>query len=404
MVVGAAFGVLFVSFGTAYSFAAFFHSLRDEFDATRGDVSLVFALTGFLYFTLGAISGPIADRLGPQRVILGGVLLIALGLLLASAAQALWQVYLTYSLCVGVGVGMTYVPCVGTVQRWFALRRGFASGLAVAGIGAGTLVVPLLAAGGIDWWGWRTSYVLLAAIAVVVGVPAALLMEHSPERRGLLPDGAAHSGDGPRVPVAGLNVRQALGSRPYWLLYSASFATSLGLFIPFAHLAPYARDHGFSGGFGALLVGLIGVGSTAGRLGLGGSADRIGRRIALAGTFAGMGLSLLAWLGATETWSLTLFALAFGAAYGGFVALVPALTTDYFGQRSVGAIIGLLYTAAGVGALIGPILAGAIYDARDSYTLPILLGVVMNAVAVVCILVLPEPREWRAGPESEARQ
>ena len=73
VVVGGAFLVLFVGFGVAYSFGAFFHALRDEFDATRGDISLVFAITGFLYFALGAVSGPLADRIGPRRVVLTGI-------------------------------------------------------------------------------------------------------------------------------------------------------------------------------------------------------------------------------------------------------------------------------------------------------------------------------------------
>ncbi len=395
-VVWASFAVLFVGFGVAYSFAAFFHSLRDEFDATRGDISLVFALTGFLYFALGAVSGPLADRVGPQRVILAGMGLIALGLLLASAAQALWQIYLTYSLGVGVGVGLAYVPAVGAVQRWFIRRRGMASGLAVAGIGAGTLAVPLLSAASIELWGWRETYLLLAVFVCLVGLPAALLVEHSPERRGLQPDGEVLA-EGARATVpVGTTLKQAIRSKPFLLLYLASFATSIGIFTPFAHLAPYARDQGFSDGFGALLVGLIGVGSTAGRLLLGGSADRVGRRFALGATFIAMGVALASWLAATEQWSLALFALFFGAAYGGFVALVPALTADYFGGRSMGAILGWLYTAAALGALLGPVLAGAVYDARDSYALPILLGVAMNGVAAGCIWLLPSARRWQS--------
>ena len=409
VIVGAAFAVMFVSFGTAYSFAAFFHALRDEFQATRGDVSLVFAITGFLYFSLGAFSGPVADRLGPRRVILAGVVLIAAGLALASAAQHLWQIYLTYSLCVGVGVGFTYVPSVGTVQRWFSRRRGFASGLAVAGIGAGTLVIPLLAAWVISGWGWRAAYLVLAALTLVVGVPAAWFIEHSPARRGLAADGDApavpgEAGEaGSAVLAPGFSVSEAVRERVFWLLYAATFATGIGLFIPFVHLAPYARDHGLPDGFGTLLIGFIGAGSTFGRLFLGGFADRIGRRAALVCVYCVMGLSLLGWLAARDGWSLVTFALVFGTAYGGFVALVPALTTDYFGGRNAGGIIGVLYTAAGVGALFGPTLAGAMYDARDSYTIPILLAAATNAVAAGCIILLPSVDTWRRGRESAPR-
>jgi len=389
VIVGAAFSVLFVGFGVAYSFAAFFHALRDEFDATRGDISLVFAITGFLYFTLGAASGPLADRGGPRRVVLAGMALVALGLGLASAAQELWQVYLTYSLGVGVGVGLAYVPVVGAVQRWFVRRRGLASGMAVSGIGAGTLAIPLAAAAGIELWGWRETYAALAVFTLVFGIPAALALERSPEGRGLQPDGDPAPLS--VTPAAGPGIRDALRARPFHLLYLACVCTSVGIFIPFAHLTPYAKDEGFSEGFGALLVGLIGVGSTGGRLLLGGWADRLGRRRSLAGTFGAMGLTLLAWPGATDAWSLAAFALIFGVAYGGFVALVPALTADYFGGRSMGGILGVLYTAAGAGALAGPVLAGAVYDARDSYTLPILVAVVMNGVAMVCIMLLPAP-------------
>ena len=411
LVVAGTFVVLCMGFGTAYSFASFFHALEDQFHATRSEVSLVFAITGFLYFSLGAVSGPLADRIGPRRVVVGGVLLIGLGLLLASRAQALWQVYLTYSLGVGLGVGFAYVPAIGAVQRWFVRRRGTASGLAVAGIGVGTLVLPPLAARLIDLTSWRTTYVLLALLVLLIGMAAALLIEHSPERRGLLPDGEAA---GSRQPAVGagvqssppasqrptpdsLSIREALRARPFRLLYAAVVTASLGLFIPFAHLAPYARDHGLSDQAGALLVGLIGVGSTAGRFALGGTADRLGRRRFLAGTFAGMAAMLLWWLGATSFWALAVFAVVFGICYGGFVAVIPALTTDYFGGRNAGGIIGALYTGVGIGTFIGPYSAGTVYDLRESYVVPIAFGAAANLIAVACMVLLADPAAWRAG-------
>lgn len=410
-VVAGTFVVLFIGFGTAYSFAAFFQALRDEFHGSRADVSLVFGITGFLYFSLGAVSGPLADRFGPRRVVAAGVLLIAAGVLVASRAQALWQVYLTYSLGVGVGVGFAYVPAISAVQRWFVRRRGVASGLAVAGIGVGNLAMPPLAAALIDHTDWRTAYVLLGLLALTLGLAAAALIEHSPQRRGLLPDGALpfpssphpsgtplpHAGEGLGVRADEVGVRAALGSRPFKLLYAAVGACSAGLFIPFVHLAPYARDHGLSGAAGAWLVALIGVGSTVGRFALGGTADRLGRRRSLMVMFAGMGLALLWWTVAVDLWSLALFALLFGVCYGGFVALIPALTADYFGGRSAGGIIGLLYTSVAAGTLAGPWLAGRIYDVRESYLLPIVVGAAANFVALGCMAALVEPARWRAG-------
>ena len=403
VVVAGVFVVLFMGFGAAYSFGAFFHSLRDEFGATRREVSLVFALTGFVYFSLGAISGRLADRVGPRRVVVAGGVLLGAGLLLASVTQALWQVYLTYSLCVGLGVGLAYVPAIGTVQRWFVRRRGFASGLAVAGIGLGTLLMPPLAAALIDIAGWRWAYVVLGLVALGGTVAAAALIERGPEARGLLPDGDAVVAKQPGTPAPAAAAppweatpSEALRSRQYWLLYLACVATSLGLFIPFAHIVPYATDHGISELAAAVILGGIGAGSVAGRLVLGGTADRLGRRQALVGSFALMALILIWWLFATEVWSLLIFAFVFGIGYGGFVALIPALTSDYFGVRHTGAILGLLYTAAGIGSLVGPTLAGVAFDLRDSYAVPIVISAIANLVAVACMALLGAPR--RVGP------
>jgi len=115
-VVAAGFAVTFVGFGCVYSFSAFIESLQRDFGAARGSVSLVFSLAGFLYFGLGAVSGPLADRWGSRRVVLTGIILIGAGLVLASFAQSLPAVYATYGLGVGLGVGCSYVPAMGAVQ------------------------------------------------------------------------------------------------------------------------------------------------------------------------------------------------------------------------------------------------------------------------------------------------
>jgi MFS family permease len=110
------------------------------------------------------------------------MVMVGLGLCAASFAQSLIQVYAAYGLGVGLGVGCAYVPAIGAVQRWFLRRRGFASGLAVSGIGVGTLAMPPLATMLIASFGWRDAYLVLGALAVVVGGGAALLIENDPPR------------------------------------------------------------------------------------------------------------------------------------------------------------------------------------------------------------------------------
>jgi OFA family oxalate/formate antiporter-like MFS transporter len=316
-VVAAAFAVTFVGFGSAYTFSAFVESLQKDFAASRGSVSLVFSLAGFLYFGLGIVSGPLADRWGSRRMAVIGMLLIGIGLAIASTARTLAEVYAAYGLGVGLGVGCSYVPVVGAVQRWFLRRRGFASGLAVSGIGVGTLVMPPLASLLIDALGWRTAYLVLGALAAVVGAGMALMIENDPRDRGLGPDGDALQSGAQSMRPAGASVREAIRSRRFAVLYAACLICSFGVFVPFVHLVPYAMDHGVPQSSAVLLLGVIGVGSTAGRFFLGGLADRMGRQLALLTMFVGMALALSVWALSTYFWSLAAFAFGYGVFYGG---------------------------------------------------------------------------------------
>jgi MFS family permease len=387
-VVVAAFAVTFVGFGCAYTFAAFLEPLQRDFGASRGSVSLVFSLAGFLYFGLGMVSGPLADRFGSRRLAFAGMILTGLGLATASAARNLWEVYAGYGLGVGLGVGCAYVPAVGAVQRWFVRRRGFASGLAVSGIGVGTLVMPPLASLLIETLGWRGAYLALGAIAASLGGGLALLLENDPRDRGLGPDGDKPQPGAQTTRPQGATVSDAIRSRRFISLYAACLICSFGVFVPFVHLVPYAGDHGVMPSSAVLLLGVIGIGSTAGRFFLGGLADRIGRQLSLLLMFAGMALALAIWVVSTDFWSLAAFAFVYGIFYGGWVAILPAVVMDYFGGRNVSGIIGILYTSVAFGTLIGPSAAGFAFDLSHSYTLPILAGAGANIIAAAIVAAM----------------
>jgi len=295
-VVAAAFAVTFVGFGSAYTFSAFFEPLQKDFGASRGSVSLIFSIAGFLYFGLGLVSGPLADRYGARPLAIVGMLLVGAGLALAGAARSLAEVYIAYSVGIGLGVGLAYVPVIAAVQKWFVRRRGLASGLAVTGIGVGTLLMPPLASLLIGSLGWRQTYQMLGAVAAVIGVGMALLIEDDPKRRGLRPDGECLPGSptvGPNP--AGVTIHEAIRSKAFRRLYAACLICSFGVFVPFVHLTPYALDRGIGPMAASVLLGLIGAGSTAGRLVLGALADRMGRTYFLLTMYIGMALAMAVW-------------------------------------------------------------------------------------------------------------
>jgi MFS family permease len=377
VIVGACFVSLGVIFGIAYSFAAFFEPLAVEFGASRADVSLVFGLSGLLYFVLGAFAGMAADRFGPRIVTSAGMACIALALLFGSVAPTLTALTLGYSILLGLGVALVYTPSIACVQPWFTRRRGLAAGMASAGIGAGTLVVPLLAAAAIAAWQWRTAMAVLAGGVLVLGLAATLQLRPAPL--------ATRRVGGT---VAGSTLAQALaGTRFRWLYVMCLFAAP-SMFVPFAHVSAAARDLGIANAQAVGLVGLIGIGSLIGRFAIGALADRIGRGATLVAVMASLGASMLLWAWAGSYGALAAFALWMGLSYGGAVSLMPALCMDFFGARAVSSIIGTLYTAAAVGNLAGPWIAGRVFDATGSYA-----GVILGCMACSAVSALAA---WRA--------
>ena len=382
VVVAAAFTLMFVGFAAAYCFAAFFTAFQAEFGASRGDVALVFSVAAFLWFLLGAPGGMAADRFGPRRVAALGVASLAAALWLASRAGSVGALYATYSIGIGLGVGLVYVPSVGAVQPWFAANRALASGIAIAGIGAGNIAGPLLAAWWIGLYGWRGAFVALAVFVLVLGASAAALIRTKEKTS-------------TREKLPGIPLSEALRTKPFWLLYASLVFSCVGLFVPIVHLGPYAQDIGYTEAQGVTLVSLIGLGSLLGRFTVGPFADRLGRRPSLAAMYAGLGAMLLLWWAASAWWLLALFATAFGMFYGAYVALLPTIVMDLYGARSVSGIIGFLYTGAGLGTLLGPWLAGVAYDLLGAYDMPIAAGAVFAFLASACILVLVKNEKTR---------
>lgn len=361
VVVWATFACLALIFGVSYSFAAFFESFAAEFSAQRADVSWIFGLSGFVYFVLGAGGGMLADRFGPRIVCSAGMALIALGLLATSRATSLLAVYVSYGLLVGLGIALVYTPSIASVQPWFTTRRGLAGGIASSGVGAGTLLVPVLVATAIGPMPWRDAMQLLALAVLVLGLLAAGLLRRAPAAQ------AAPGANSAGGSASGLSLRETLRSPTFRWLYLATVLASPVMFIPFAHVSASARDLGLGEAFAVGLVGLIGVGSLVGRFAIGLLADRLGRAQTLVLMQLSMGASYLVWGAAGGQAMLVVFALWFGLSYGSIVSLLPAICMDYFGGRSVASVVGTLYSGAAVGNLLGPVLAGAAFDWSGHY-------------------------------------
>ncbi len=393
------------TFGVFYAFATALEQMLAEFDANLSGIAAFFSVTVFLFFAVGIIAGPLADRYGPRRLVAVGAVFMGGGLWLTAQVQSLAAGILVYGLGVGLGIGSYLVPLNAATGAWFEKHRTLALGVNTVGIGLGTLILVPVAEWLIRTAGWRSAFETMGIGSVLVFALVALVSFKPP------------------TPLAPLSVsvsavKRAVRRSEFWRLYFAGFFMSVALFIPFVFVVQYAKEQGISSSSAAFLITSLGVGSVLGRLGLGVVGIRVGVLPLIIMCFAIQPLSYVIWLVAGSNYILLLlFAALLGVGYGGFVALSPVAVVGIFGLEGFGGVLGVQYTSAGLGALVGPIGAGAIIDATGSYTVAIVGAIFISLVATFSVLplwhldrgseppitrraLLSEPSVWLVSPRT----
>jgi MFS family permease len=321
-------------------------------------------------------------------VLVIGAVAMFLGLLLTSRVDSLGLGYVTYGAGVGIAAACGYVPMVAMVGGWFVHHRAVAVGLAVAGIGVGTLVMSPLSAAFVDRYGWRDTYVIFAVGGALVLLLCIPLADRPP-------------GDGTPQPS---RFADALHSPVFRRIHVSALALGLALFVPFVFVGQYAKDRGIGSVQAAVLVGVLGGASVLSRVGFGSLVRRLGSFRLYRTCLIIHGVSFAVWLVAGDSYVLLLlFVTVLGVGYGGFVALSPIVISDRLGVAGLGSILGLLYTAPGLGGLIGPPVAGWLIDSTDSYRWAIAACLSTCVLSVVLLTGLPVTADGRLERATDAR-
>lgn len=378
-----------VSFGTVYTFGAFFEQMVVEFESGRGATALVFGVTLLIFFGTGVLSGPLADRFGPRPLMATGALLVAAGLWTTSMVGDVTWGYVTYGVGVGFGGGLVITPVYAAAGGWFVRRRAVAMGVVAAGNGLGTLILVPGAERLISGSGWREAYRTLAVVDLVLLLVATAVIARPPV---------------PPAPPAVAAMR-AVARRPeFRVFFVTGLLFSISLFIAFGFIVDFATRQGVASDRAALLVGLVGASSIVGRLGITMLSGRTPSVRLLQGCLAAQPVAFAVWYLAGGTYALlVVFALLLGFAYGGFVALGPEVAAVLFGVVGLGGIMGLVFMSTGLGGLIGPPLAGWLADASDGIGVPIGLATVVSALAFALSLALPTRPVTTAQPDDGTR-
>jgi MFS family permease len=394
VVVGTAFSVLFMAYGAQFSFGVFFSALLEEFGWSRGALSGAFALYAFGYSGLSVVSGHLTDRWGPRAVIAIGGVFLGAGWIAMSATSAIWHPYVFYGVVAAVGMSTANVPCNATVARWFARRRGLATGLGSAGGSFGAFCLPPIAQLLVSGVGWRRAYVIFGAAILLALNLLAPLMKRDPEGLGLTPDGdppAEHTG-APSARGSDYTMREAMRTRAFWVLFALFAATWIPIFAPLVHLVPLARGLGIDPLVASTLVSALGMAAILGRLVMGAASDRFGRRPAIGICLVLQVAAFLGFAAAGTLPGLYAASITFGYSYGAISSLFPAVVADFFGRERAGSLVGLLFAMSGSMAALGPLGAGFIYDRTGSYGPAWVASAVLNLAALGLLLWARPPR------------
>ena len=263
------------------------------------------------------------------------------------------------------------------------------TGIVVTGTGIGTLVGPPVANWLISTYGWRTSYIVLGGIVLVVVVLAAQLLKRDPTRMGQVPYGEKEGGEqGLKSGAEGFSLKEAVYTRQFWLFFAMLFCFGLCVFAIMVHIVPHVTDLGIQAASAANILAAVGGLTIVGNVVLGSAGDRIGHRQVFIIGFILVSAALFWLVPATEVWMLYLFAVVFGFAQGGCATTESPLIAELFGLSSHGLIFGVIGIGFTLGAATGPLLTGYIFDVTGNYELAFLVCAAICIVGLVLTALL----------------
>ncbi len=398
-----------VALGAVYAWSSFRAPLTENYGTSVSAVNLTFSIAIFSLGFAAFFGGIWMGRSGPRVVAITAGVLYGLGIFLASfATESLTILYLTYGLLAGVGIGLGYIVPVATLIKWFPDKRGFITGVAVAGFGAGALVTAPVAKVLIDSVGLFPTFAVLGVIYLVLVVGAAMFMRNPPEGYrppGFQPDTSASS------ERSGIDYElgSALKTWQWFALWLLLFLNVTAGIAVIAEAAPMAAEiTGVSALVAAGLVSIISIANGAGRFLWAWLSDAIGRKWVFLTMYLLQAVCffLIPTIGTTY-FMLAVLAFIIVSCYGGGFGTMPAFNADYFGSKNVGKIYGLMLTAWSFGGVLGPLLISRVVDATDGYENAFyILAVLMLVSSIVPFIVRPPqaPEESTAGARSgEAR-
>ncbi len=393
VIVAASFILLIGSFGTQMCFGLFVKPLTEQFGWSRAGVSGAMSLLMAVSGLVGVAMGRVTDRYGARVAVAPGVVIGALSYALLSRMHSLWEFYLLFGVGGGILAGCSYTPAVAAVSNWFdTRRRTMAIGMALLGPVVGQMILSPVISGVIAGDGWRTAWLVLGIVTFVCGLPAIVVIGKKPVAADQEAGTETAEGRDALRPAEGLSTGEAARTLAFWILMGAGVVLGLGFYAFTAHVVPYATDVGMSTTAAALILTVSSVGGAAGTLLAWIITAKLGYRWTLLVLTALNGIAMVLFIVAGSVWAFYLLAVIIGFAFSAVVPVRMGVVPPLFGLRAIGAIIGFSALGFSLGAIVGPFLAGFVFDSTGSYDLAFLICGVLLMIGAASLYYLRVPR------------
>jgi predicted MFS family arabinose efflux permease len=375
IVIACAAMIVTLAMGVRQSFGLFLPQMSVALEVGRGSFGLALAIQNLLFGLAQPFIGALADRHGAGRVVLGGTILYAAGLIAAALAGDALSLHLSFGVMVGLALSATtFVVVLGAVGRVVpAERRGLAFGIVTAGGSLGQFLVVPAAQALLGELGYRLALVVLSAL---IGLMALLAL------------GVAGRPGGPagteQRQSLGAAVREAAGHRGYWLLNGGFFVCGFHIAFIATHFPAYLNDRGLGLQIGASALALVGLFNIFGSYLFGLSADRWRKKYVLSGIYASRAVVIALFLAMPlSPFTALLFAAAMGFLWLGTVPLTSGLVGQMFGIRYLSTLYGIVFLSHQVGSFFGAWTAGWVYDRTGSYDAAWAASIMLGVIAAI---------------------
>lgn len=383
--------LLTASAGARFLYGVVLKPLTEQFGWTRADLTGAVMVNMIILAALQPFTGWLCDRIGPKRILIGGIALIGVMLVPLSFATELWQIYLCYGIIGAVGFAATSPVNVTTlVSRWFTRRRGTALSIATSGSALGQLIIVPVATWLLTVTNWEIVFRAMAFVLVVAMIPLGVLMLRDiPEEELATGQGERAVNSKPVETAAGSTLRQALGAAPFWLLGFGFFVCGFTMAFANTHFMAFADDMGMPSMMAADVVAVTAIFSVIGTIGLGMLADRHERSHVLALTYGLRGCAFLLLLLLPTDGLMFIYAVVLGVSWSATTPLTAAISGDLYGRARLGLIFGTMYTLMNIGAGIGAFADGIVYDHFGEYNYALVANVIFGFAAACTVASVP---------------